>query len=87
MTDLPKTSVNVNAGDVVQLILPRSDMEHRLHEREPERQYRALSLYCGIRENMYARCLDLGEDGSTYGVWHFHVEALARAPPQEVRHE
>jgi len=76
MTDLTKT--RLNAGDIVQLVSPRSEMEEQLHDRDSNRHYKVLSFYTGLRQDTYVRCLDLGKDGSIYGVWHFHAEALAR---------
>lgn len=64
-------------GDYVRIEFPQTDMEKSLYERDAKRIYKVLAIYVdGSGRMQYARCDDLREDGSSCGVWHFHLESL-----------
>ena len=70
---------NLKPNDWVRILFPQSETEKRLHQRRQEQFYRVLEIYSQDKEkNQYARCEEIGEDGTSYGVWHFHAEALVK---------
>ena len=64
-------------NDWVIIAVPQSETEIRLHQRRPEQTYKVLEIYSKCKgKSRYARCEEIEEDGTSYGVWHFNANAL-----------